>query len=188
MEKALEQLKAKIEKTLGREMKTPRDFDFLAARIYTLTQTHISSTTLKRMWGYLEKEQNHKPQIFTLNILARTAGYKDWESFEKSSEAESDSDFINNECLQAATLIAGDTIRLTWEPDRTVTIRYEGIDMFTVTESVNSKLSVGDTFHVQYFINGEPLQLFCLVHEGGKPTNYICGRNGGIAFNLLRRS
>ena len=51
MEKALEQLKAKIEKTLGREMKTPRDFDFLAARIYTLTKTHISSTTLKRMWG-----------------------------------------------------------------------------------------------------------------------------------------
>ena len=188
MEKALEQLKAKLENTLGREMKTPRDFDFLAARIYTLTHTHISSTTLKRMWGYLEKEQNHKPQIFTLNILARAAGYKDWESFEKSSEAESDSDFINNECLQASTLITGDTIRLTWEPDRTVTIRYEGIDMFTVTESVNSKLSIGDTFHVQYFINGEPLQLFCLVHEGGKPTNYICGRNGGIAFNLLRRT
>lgn len=185
MEKALEQLKAKIEKTLGREMKTPRDFDFLAARIYTLTKTHISSTTLKRMWGYLEKEQNHKPQLFTLNILARTAGYKDWESFEKSSEEKCDSDFISNECLKASSLIVGDTIRLTWKPNRTVIIRYEGIDMFTVTESMNSKLSVGDSFHVSYFINGEPLQLFCLVHEGGQPTNYVCGRNGGITFNLL---
>lgn len=64
----LEKLKAKLEKTIGREMKTSRDFDFLAARIYALTQAHISSTTLIRMWGYLEKDQNHKPQPFTLNI------------------------------------------------------------------------------------------------------------------------
>lgn len=181
----LEKLKAKLEKTIGREMKTPRDFDFIAARIYALTQAHISSTTLKRMWGYLEKEQNHKPQPFTLNILARTAGYKDWESFEKSSEEECDSDFINNECLKVSTLIAGDTIRLTWKPDRIVTIRFEGMDMFTVVESVNSKLNKGDTFHVSYMINGEPLQLYCLVHDGGAPCNYVCGRNGGITFNIL---
>ena len=39
MEEPLNLLKARVEKTIGREMKTPRDFDFLATRIYSLTNT-----------------------------------------------------------------------------------------------------------------------------------------------------
>lgn len=186
MEETLNLLKTRVEKTIGREMKTPRDFDFLSARIYALTNTHISATTLKRMWGYLGKEKNHKPQLFTLNTLARAAGYKDLNAFANAAESSSGSDFINNECLRTSALALGEVIRLLWAPDRTVTIRYEGMDMFTVIESVNSKLSAGDTFHVSYIINGEPLMLNCLIHEGGTPTNYICGRTGGVTYSIVR--
>lgn len=185
MEKAIEALKTKIEKTMGREMKTPRDFDFLSARIYGFTKVHLSPTTLKRLWGYLQKESNHKPQIFTLDTLAKTAGYVDWKAFRQSLDEEGDSDFINNESLKVSALIPGDRIRLLWHPDRAVTIRFEGMDLFTVEESINSKLSAGDIFHVNYIVNGKPLMLYCLVHEGGAPSNYICGSRNGVTFNIL---
>lgn len=185
MEEKLELLRAKVEKSVGRTMKTPRDFDFLVARAYALTKVHISPTTLKRLWGYLKSEQGHTPQVHTLNILAQVAGHKDWATFAQAAEMHAESDFINNECLSASALIKGDRVRLLWAPDRDVTIRYEGLDMFTVVESVNSKLSQGDTFHCNHFINGEPLHLHCLVHEGGSPTNYVCGRINGVTFRKI---
>lgn len=185
METAIEALKTKIEKTLGREMKTPRDFDFLSARIYGFTKVHISTTTLKRLWGYLQKEQNHKPQLFTLDTLAKTAGYIDWKAFKHNFDEEGDSDFINNESLKVSALMPGDRIRLLWQPNRAVTIRFEGMDLFSVEESINSKLSPGDIFHVNYIVNGKPLMLYCLVHEDGAPCNYICGSKGGVTFNIL---
>ena len=143
MEKAIEALKTKIEKTMGREMKTPRDFDFLSARIYGFTKVHLSPTTLKRLWGYLQKEQNHKPQVFTLNTLAKTAGYVDWKAFRQSIDEEGDSDFIINESLKVSALMPGDRIRLLWNPDRAVTIRFEGMDteLFLTTVSVMPKSS-----------------------------------------------
>ena len=49
----------------------------------------------------------------------------------------------------------------------------------------NSKLSVGDTFHAGQIIEGEPLYLQCLVHEGGQPVNYVCGKVGGVKYRLL---
>lgn len=178
-------LRTLIEKSVGRVMHTPRDFEFLSVCIYNQTKTHISSTTLKRFWGYLKEGVGQTPRVFTLDVLSRLAGYKDWETFINTSSDLTESEFINSESLHTDALCRGDLLRLLWAPDRDVTIRYEGLNMFTVIASVNSKLTLGDTFHCNLFINGEPLHLYCLVHEGGVPTNYICGRIHGITFNKL---
>lgn len=178
-------LQALVEKQVGRVMRTPRDFEFLAVCIYNLTKNQISSTTLKRFWGYLKEGEKQTPRIYTLDLLSRMAGYKDWDSFVNAVPEQQESEFMNNECLSAESLFRGDRLRLLWAPDRNVTIQYEGLSMFTVIESVNSKLSQGDTFHCNHFINGEPLHLYCLVHEGGAPTNYVCGRINGITFTKL---
>jgi hypothetical protein len=50
---------------------------------------------------------------------------------------------------------------------------------------MNSKLSVGDCFCCDRFTQGEQLFLYNLVHEDNKPTGYVCGRLGGIQFNVL---
>ena len=41
-------LQQKAEQVAGREMNTPRDFDYLATRIFEKTKGYISPITLKR--------------------------------------------------------------------------------------------------------------------------------------------
>ena len=50
-EQALARLREMIEEAVGRKMKTPKDFDFLADQIFDKLHETVSSTTLKRMWG-----------------------------------------------------------------------------------------------------------------------------------------
>ena len=69
-------------------------------------------------------------------------------------------------------------------PDRDCTIRHLGKSRFVVEEIVNSKLSVGDTFECVLFIDGEPLYLNNLVHEGNPPVAYQIGSNSGIRLEV----
>ncbi len=180
-------LREKVEKVAGRAMMTPRDFDYLSSRIFDATRSYVASTTLKRFWGYIEVGKVKRPLRNTLNVLARYAGYTDWECFVQSfdSETEAQSDFLPNDCLRTASLNIGDRVQLTWLPDRRVTICYEGLGMYKVIESINSKLSVGDTFLCEHFVDGEALYLHCLVHEGNPPTNYVCGKVNGVKFRVM---
>ena len=180
-------LKEKAEKVAGRTMMTPRDFDYLSSRIFDATHSYVASTTLKRFWGYIEVGKVKRPLRNTLNVLARYAGYTDWEHFVQSfdSETEAQSDFLPNNSLRTTSLTKGDKVQLIWFPDRCVTICYEGMGMYKVSESINSKLSVGDTFLCEHFVDGEALYLHCLVHEGNQPTNYVCGKVNGIKFRVI---
>lgn len=179
-------LRARVEVCIGREMKTPRDFNFLSEQVFSLTHTPISSTTLKRFWGYLKEGKSTQPSQFTLDLLARLAGYKDYTKFiEEQICDESNSAFINKKHLTTSSIVQGDKIRLCWSPNRCVIIRNLGENNFVVEESINSKLSVGDTFQCDCFINDEPLIIYNLIHEGGMPTEFICGNHGGITFDKL---
>lgn len=175
-------LKDNVDKTIGRKLKTPRDFDFLAMRIFNTTQSMVSPTNLKN-------ENDVTPRLSTLDILSRFVGYSDWENYCQSSYGinDIDSDFINSPTLYTTTLQYGDEVKLQWKPDRQVIIRYEGHDLFTVLESKNSKLMVGDNFHCGYFIQNAPLHLTCLVRNGCKPTNYVCGKDGGIHYEFYTK-
>ena len=78
-QKHIERLRRTIETQAEREMRTPKDFDFLSERIFEKVHQTVSPTTLKRMWGYLSEAV--APRISTLNILSQFVGFDDWESF-----------------------------------------------------------------------------------------------------------
>ncbi|MBR3884043.1 MAG: hypothetical protein IKJ31_04710 [Bacteroidaceae bacterium] len=179
-------LKQLVENVVGCKIATPRDFDYLSMRILDSTKQYLSAITLKRFWGYLGDKYKTAPSRFTLNTLARYVGYVDWEAFcETGSSGVAHSNFLPNDCVRTSSLRRNDKIELLWRPDRRVTINYEGMGMFKVVESINSKLSSGDTFMCDNIIDGEPLHLYCLVHEGNPPTNYVCGIVGGVKFKIL---
>ncbi len=180
-------LRLRVEKVAGRKMKTPRDFDFLSMRIFDATKNHIATITLKRFWGYVGDSVNRTPFRSTLNVLAQYVGYSDIDAFESNFNGENDveSDFLLNECLLTQSLCRGTRVELRWYPDRCVTINYEGLEMFKVVDSSNSKLSVGDTFLCGQIIDGEPLTLRCLVHKNSTPVNYVCGRVNGVKYRIL---
>jgi hypothetical protein len=184
----IEHLKIAVEKTLGHACQTPRDFDLLSLRLLDITGRKLSPTTLKRLWGYLPAEQETKPSRQTLNILASYAGYTDYAQFEKTAmgiNQKVESGFTHQQELKACSLPRGKRIRVKWHPDRCIVIRHEGQELFYVEEAHNTKLAVGDNFLCFLFINGEPLQLTRVVHKGGQPCNFICGKLKGISFDIL---
>lgn len=182
-----DKLKEYTENIAGFRMCTPKDFDILAQYIFNETGSLISSTTLKRLWGYLQEKEAQTPRLSTLNILSKYIGYFDYETFCKyqNSDGECESDFILNNCLQTRSLLKGDKIKLSWQPDRCVTILYMGLCMFKVLVSQNSKLSVNDIFICEHIVENQPLQLYNLIHENGEPVNYICGKKGGVKYHIM---
>ena len=181
------QLCVAVEKCAGRKMVTPRDFEFLSVCIEQFTHQHMGVSTLKRLWGYLGEEGKCTPRQYTLDILSRYVGYKSYELFQQGSISTSDidSDFVNSQSISADRITEKVRIRIMWNPDRAMIVRCEGDNTFIVEEVMNSKLSVGDCFCCDRFTQGEPLFLYNLVHEDNKPTGYVCGRLGGIQFNVL---
>lgn len=189
MQQTYNTLKGAVEKAVGRRMLTPKDFDFLSARIMETTRQYLSQSTLKRFWGYLGEENVKSPRQSTLDVLARMAGYMDWAGYQKYHDGTdgAKSDFLNNRSVRPNSLPKDTMVQLMWHPDRKVTIRHEGYEVFAVTESINSKLCVGDTFRCGCIIDGEPMYLQGLIHNGGEPMCYICGREGGVKFRVIEK-
>ena len=181
---ALDALKKEVEEKVGRTVELPSDFDMLAAAITTATSEYISTNTLKRLWGYVKGYRTSRR--FTLNVLARYAGYRDWDDFYHNLSNTAASQIFDSHYIDSDTLQPGARLTLRWRPGRVVTLEYHGDNEYVVVESQNSKLAVGDTFKCQGFIPGQPLIINGLMHQGiDHPINYICGKQGGIEINKL---
>lgn len=60
-----------------------RDFENLSDRIYSATNSMVSSSTLKRIWGKVRYDS--KPNMATLNVLAEFIGFENWRAFTAAS-------------------------------------------------------------------------------------------------------
>ena len=83
---AIEQLRLAVERKAGRKMQTNKDFDCLSDSVYDQTHAKISTTTLKRIWGYLS--EGVTPRRYTLDQLARFIGYDDFDAFSACLETD----------------------------------------------------------------------------------------------------
>lgn len=68
-----------MEAAVGKKMHTARDFDLLSERIFEKTHQNISSTTLKRLYGYLQESVT--PRRASLDLLAQFLDYADWDDY-----------------------------------------------------------------------------------------------------------
>ena len=144
----------------------------------------VSASTLMRLWGY---RQGVATRQSTLDILARYLGYADYVMFCQWSPADKDepqSDEVVSRHLQTSDLQVGQQVELIWYPDRRCVIELRSDGQYEVLEAKNTKLSVGDTFRCDIFIEGEPLYLNHLIHEGRPPMVYVAGKKDGIRFSL----
>ena len=179
----MNQLCKEIETALHRQMKTPKDFDFLKERIYARLHILVSSTTLKRLWGYLDEDVT--PRENTLDILAQYLGYRDWNEYQQKAQQSKDpqsSPVMNRKLSVKEDLAIGNCIRLTWLPERVCDIEYLGDLTFKVIASENTRLRTGDTFECSLIVEGEPLYLDNLIQGNRPPIAYVCGKKSGVNF------
>lgn len=179
---SIKNLCKEVESVAGRKMVTTGDFDWLSELIFLRIHEHLSPTTLKRLWGYLDEKVNPRRQ--TLNLLARFLGYKDISTF-SDQYGLPQSDFLQKVRLSHEDLKAGDRLQLLWAPNRECVIKYLGEKRFVIEEALNTKLHAGDTFFCSLFLQHEPLYLDRLIHDGGTLVGYVAGKKNGITWNLL---
>ena len=186
MENKQKELRRLTEKMLGMAVKTPSDFEQLLNQIFLKTGQRLSLSTLKRFWGYVDKDNvNYRVRLSTLDILSQFVGYQNWAAFcQADMKADEESGTSVSRHLYLKELLIGTHIVLKWKPDRVVTMRYEGEDLLTVVESINSKLRPGDTGHCSHIVEGMALVLSSLVREGTLMGYYICGKEHGIKFSV----
>lgn len=188
-DEGLSKLTEAIERSVGRHMRTPRDFEFLRECIYSRLRIYMSETTLKRLWGYISGGQ---PRTTTLSQLASFLGYRSWEEFLISNTGndgipiDKPSGYMLGRHISVLDdLKIGDRVRIVWAPDRVCEVRYLGETRFEVEESEKTRLKPGNTFSCALILEGEPLYLDSLYQDDGQPVSYVCGTRSGIRFELL---
>lgn len=129
----ISQLCKEIEHALKRHIATPKDFEFLRSRIFARHHIYLSTTTLMRIWGYVN--ENVEPRRSTLNILSQFLGYSSWEDFQYNASLPQElqsSPVLNRRLSVEKSLRHGDRLRLIWLPDRVCDIEYLGNRSFRV--------------------------------------------------------
>jgi hypothetical protein len=111
----------------------------------------------------------------------------DWMSYYKdlNEVGGSQSCFLNNRVLYTSSLEHGALIEVKWNPNRRIVIRHEGYEVFTIIESANSKLSIGDTFRCGQIVEGQTMILGGLIHGGQKFSGYVCGLEKGVLYEII---
>ncbi len=170
-----------VEETFGVAVTTPSKFDALATMIFERTGILFSTTTLKRLWGYLNEPVT--PRISTLNTLARFCGWTDFEHFCTGASVAVESGPIGAPFISAdRNITAGERVRLFWAPSRVCLIEYQGNNHWLVVEASGTRLAPGDIFDCSLIIRGEPLYIDNLTHDGQRHETYVCGHRTGVTF------
>ena len=172
-----------VEKQYGRKLSTTTDFESLSVIIEKATGDLLSSSTLKRLYGYVSL--NTVPRKTTLDILSRFIGNRDYETFRisLSNDPQFSSRFFSAKTVTTSELTAGDRLRIGWPANRIVTLNYLGDDLFEVETSVNASLVKGDRFRQVSFMKGYPLYLSRILRDGDYTPAYVAGMNSGL--NLI---
>jgi len=164
-----------LEVKIGRQLKTPIDFKYLSEQIWESTHELLSSTTLKRLWGYIEGSE--KPRRITLCVLTRFLGYQDWEDYLNYLDqlSEEDSAKFLGEGIATANLKEGRRLEVLWQPNRRCVFEYIGEGCFEVKEVEHSKLPVGTRCRTSCFLIGQLLYLDLTSGEV-----YVAGKKNGL--------
>lgn len=176
------ELLALVEKKYNRNLQTTTDFEEFSYHFKQQTGEHISASTLKRLWGYVN--DNHMPRQHTLDILAKYINHEDFSHFCAwlKESTTYNSSFFTTKQLLSKELIPGQEIEIGWSPNRYLKLRYQGNGEFLITKALQSKLQEGDRFETTTFFLGEPLFLPYILRDETRTSPFIAGRNGGLTF------
>ncbi|MEA5005827.1 MAG: hypothetical protein VB022_05360 [Rikenellaceae bacterium] len=176
----LQELLKQIELRYGSRVKTSVDFECLSEDITFNTKQIISSSTLKRIWGYVDYK--FLPRESTLDVLAKYIGQKSYSDFCKSipNQGCSTSSFISDCRVMSEDLEKGNIVKVSWSPNRIVCFKYNGNHNFSVLESINSKIHAGDSCNISSFTKGHPLYLTNIASGSERYRLFIAGKEEGL--------
>ena len=173
-------LRQLVAEAADHSIETSTDFIFLSGEIQGRLKETVSTSTLKRIWGYVDGYASVR--TVTLDVLARFVGFPDWETFVTDyceTESVQSSHKVIAMSLYSNELAVGDNVEICWNPNRRCLLVYKGDNLFEVTESENAKMKAGNTFICERFTLNEPLYVEHLTEDGSREL-FVMGNKGGL--------
>ncbi|MBR1550263.1 MAG: hypothetical protein IJ634_06460 [Bacteroidales bacterium] len=159
----IDTLKRLVCEAAGCQANTPGDFYTIMAFVESRTRESIGLTTIKRLWQYAGLSST--PRMATLDVLARSIGYRHYADFrEHYGDSTPSSNIVLGQSVKASDLLPGDHLMLRWNPGREIVIEYLGNSTFRVATSEGSKLQADDTFQASLFALGHAAMLANVIH------------------------
>ena len=123
-----------VKKEYGRYISTTTDFESLSVIIEKKTGELLSSSTLKRLYGYVSLRPI--PRKSTLDILARYVGWKSYDNFleDLRMNPQFNYSYFSTKIIHSSDLNIGQRLKIGWAPDRIIVIEYMGDKAFQVIE------------------------------------------------------
>ena len=109
-----------VEKKYGHHLRTTTDFDEFSLHLKSKYNYIVSTSTLKRLWGYVN--DTHKPRTQTLDLLCRYIGFDFFSDFcyHLKTSTVYNSSFFSTKQIQTKDLQVGDHVEIGWAPNRYV--------------------------------------------------------------------
>lgn len=172
-----------VEKRFGGSIHTSSDYDALSESIVSQTRKMLSTSTLKRLFGYVSMKP--VPRRSTLDILAQYIGEINFEAFcsKMKNDPMCNSLFFSAKAVYSSELAPGERLKIGWRPDRVVVLEHVEDVTFEVVEAHNSQLKEGDRFEQDSFMIDYPLYITRILRDGHYTPPYVAGMQGGL--NLL---
>jgi hypothetical protein len=125
------------------------DFENLSVAIFEETNSMISNSTLKRIWGKVRYDS--KPNLATLNVLAQFIGYENWRAFTSSL-----SQTVHEDVKPTITELATKKISVKWLLTG-VAFLFAGIFFLSLYHKGENDLKIGQvTFFSKPVTSGLP--------------------------------
>ena len=177
----IQKLKKLVEESALHPLKTTKDFENLHWQMQERIHDTISTSTIKRLWGYIDSYETIREE--TLDVLCRFIGFPDYQTFVADYcqiDSEQTSHRIVSSTLSINEIQISDCLVIEWNPNRRLLLNYNGNGIFEVIGAQNSKIVVGDTFHCTRFTMNQPLYIDNLIHEDMPPALFVIGKKGGL--------
>ncbi len=157
----------------------PQQCEALSMAIYEATGETLSTTTLKRLFGFVKGPKSLRSS--SLDIIANYLGYADYDLLLKEIGKNTDiSDFSNVESNESVNIKVGTVVRISYQPNRVLILRYLGDNKYVVTEARGSKLQKDDVLMISGFYIGFELLISDVVRNGLHLGSYRAAKQGGL--------
>ncbi len=174
-----DKIKTMIRERFKSPIQYPQQCEALAMDIRESTGQALSTTTLKRMLGFVIGPASNRTS--SLDILAQYLGYPNYSILLKDIGEDSEiSDFSPVENIDSDDLEIGEQIRIMYQPNRVLVLSYLGENLYIVNKSQGSKLLKGDKLRIAGFYVGFELLISDVERDKKHLGSYRAAIQGGL--------
>ena len=174
------ELLKRLQEKSGLALNQSSHFDVLAQAIFDSTGEGLGANTLKRLCGFNIKKV--VPRRSTLDILARYLDFADFDNLLLELGEEADiSAFSPVKSIDIDSLAEEATIKITYDPNRTLILKYLGNFRFRIEEAVGSRnLKEGDELIVSQIAAGHRFVASHVYRNGQDLGSYEAAKSRGV--------